>query len=160
MENKEVFQKALNYAYFYLKFRNRTEQEIVRYLEKKAKRFHWSETLISAVVESLKEQGLVDDEGFVRWFISQRNISKPRSAFILKNELMRLGIKKDMIDGYFLDHPQDEEGMAYKSLSSRWRRWTDLPVKERFKKAAQHLLRKGFSFETCKRTIAKIEGKE
>ncbi len=160
MDNNELFQKALNYAYFYLKFRNRTEKEISRYLEKKAKRFYWTETTISAVIKTLKEQDLIDDKKFIQWFVNQRNLFKPKSVFILKNELFKLGVAKELIDEYFSDHPQNETELAYKTLLPRWQRFFNLSSRERFKKASQFLLRRGFSFEIVKRTIAKIEGKE
>ena len=160
MNKDEQFHKAINYAYFYLKFRNRTEKEISRYLEKKAKRFYWTETTIAEVIKTLKEQNLIDDKKFTQWFINQRNLYKPKSGFVLKNELFKLGVDKELVDQYLSDHPQNEEELAYKTLRPRWQRFTTLSSRERFKKASQFLLRRGFSFEIVKRTIAKIEGKE
>ena len=160
MDNNELFQKALNYAYFYLKFRNRTEKEIYRYLKKKAKRFHWTETTTMAVIKTLKEQGPVDDKKFVQWFVNQRNLFKPKSGFVLKNELIKLGVTKELVDEYLSDHPQNEEGLAYKTLRPRWQRFTTLSSRERFQKAGQFLLRRGFSFDVVKITIAKMEEKE
>lgn len=156
MVDKDLLQKALNYCYFFLKFRPRTKKEINDYLVKKTKRFRFTQELIVNVIKELEEEGLIDDKKFVEWFIEQRNLSKPKSEFVLTGELLRHGINKELIDEYFDSHELNEDDLALKTLESRWQRFKNLPVKERFEKSANFLLRRGFSFEKVRRTIEKI----
>ncbi len=154
---KEDLQGLLNYAYFYLKFRPRSKKEVKDYLLKKIKKRHWSTDSVAKVLSELEEQALVDDKAFVSWFIEQRNAAKPKSQFVLKGELLRFGIAKDLIDEYFNTNEQPEEELALKALQSRWRRFQTLPKKERFEKSASFLLRRGFSFDIIRKVISDLE---
>lgn len=157
--SNEDLQSLLNYAYFYLKFRPRTKKEVRNYLYKKIEKRHFSRDVADQAIVDLEEQGLVDDKKFVEWFVEQRNRAKPKSQFVLKGELLRFGIAKELIDEYFSTHEQPEEELAIKALQSRWHRFQSLPKKERFEKAATFLARRGFAFDIVKKTIEKLEEK-
>src|SRR3990167_4606871 len=117
-------QTLLNYAYFFLKFRPRTKKEVQDYLLKKIKKGHWSTDDVEKAIKQLEEQNLINDKEFVRWFIEQRNTSKPKSQFVLKGELLRFGITKELIDNYFIEYDQPEDDLALRALQSRWRRFS------------------------------------
>jgi len=150
------FHSLLNFAYFYLKFRSRTKKEIERYLIKKAAILHTNQDVVEKVTAHLEEIGLVDDKKFVRLFIEQRKLIKPKGEYVLRGELMKLGIEKNLLDEYFSQNSLDEEGLAYKTLSTRWVRYENLDSKKRFQKASQFMLRRGFNFDTIKKTIDKL----
>lgn len=158
MRNEDL-QTLLNYAYFYLKFRPRSKKEIRDYLNKKTEKRHWSRDLVEKAIKDLEEQNLINDKEFVRWFVEQRNRAKPKSQFVLKGELLRFGIAKELIDEYFSNHEQPEDELALQALQSRWRRFQTLPKKERFEKSAAFLARRGFNFDIVKKTIKKLEDK-
>jgi regulatory protein len=153
----ELFIKALNYAYFYLKFRPRTEKEVANYLQKKSERFHFEQKIIDQVIQELKEQNLINDQDFIKWFVEQRGSAKPKSRFALTTEMMRLGVDKDLINNYFDNHPLEEDDLAFKALSRRWHQWNDLPHLKRRQKATAFLSRRGFSFEIIRRAIDKVK---
>ncbi|MDO8496972.1 MAG: regulatory protein RecX [bacterium] len=153
-----MIHRALNFSYFYLKFRPRSKKEIVDYLHKKADRFSLTETIIDQAVISLEEQGLVDDTKFVEWFVEQRSRAKPKSEFALRQELFRFGIEKELLDEYFSEHEMPEEELALKALRPRWRRYENMDRKIRFQKVSQFLARRGFSFDIIKKTINFLEG--
>lgn len=159
MESDDDLQTLLNYAYFYLKFRRRTKKEVRDYLNKKTVKRHWSRDLVGQAINQLEEQDLINDKEFVKWFVEQRNASKPKSRFVLKGELLHFGIEKDLIDDYFSKHEESEDELALKALQSRWRRFSTLSKKERFEKSASFLIRRGFSFDIVRRVINKIEEK-
>ncbi len=159
-ETDEDLQPLRNYAYFYLKFRPRSKKEVRDYLLKKIKTRHWSTDSVEKVLSQLEEQGLVNDKEFVRWFVEQRNAAKPKSQFVLKGELLRFGITKELIDDYFLNNDQPEEELAMRALQPRWRRYSQLPKKERFEKSASFLGRRGYSFDVIRRFIAKLQEKK
>jgi regulatory protein len=156
-EFKETVQRALNKAYFYLKFRPRSEKEVRDYLLKKGSQYGWSSEVIEASMTSLKENDFVNDESFVEWFVQQRNAAKPKSAFALKHELQKFGIQKDLASKYFEESPVEEEDLAYKALLRKWSRFQYLDKKERFQKAAAFLSRRGFSFDIIKKSIRRFE---
>ncbi len=155
----EDLQKLYNRAYFFLKFRPRSRKEILDYLNKKIQSTHWSQTEVKKVVKGLEEQGFVDDEKFIEWFVAQRNILKPKSAFVIKRELTTFGIDKLLIEKYFDEHPHNEQELALKTLRRKWFRLSKLSKEERFKKASGFLLRRGFGYETVKRVIDLFEGR-
>ncbi len=157
LSHDEQVGKALNLAYFFLKFRPRTKKEITQYLLKKSTRFHLDQKAIDEVVEELENQGLIDDQKFIERFVEERSRTKQKSSFVLKRELIRFGIGRDLIDEYFANHLLDEESLALKALNGRWYRFQNLPYQERFQKASQFLARRGFSFEIIKKTIKKLE---
>ena len=147
-------EKALSLAYFFLKFRARTEKEIERYLEKKSLRFHFDEKLIQETIKQLKEQGYVDDKKFVGMYVKDRTLLKPRSTFLLKRELAHLGIEKDLIEEYFSQHETDDSALALKTLNGRKTSLLRQDEKTRFKKAISYLLRKGFTYDVAKKAFA------
>ena len=151
MSNSQSFSQALNLAYFYLKFRARTEKEIIRYLERK-KEHHFTPEVIEKVITQLKEQGYIDDVNFIRLFVSERNKLKPKSAFALSRELQQKGINKELIDAFFEQNQQDETNLAFLALQKKQQTLSRLDPKTRFKKAISFLLRRGFSYEIAKKT--------
>lgn len=150
-------QKALNYAYFYLKFRPRSKKEIVDYLTKKAVRFGWPKEAVEKAVEDLIKEKLIDDYQFIDWYINAKSKSKPKSRYLFTQELARYGIQKDLSDEFFDKNPIDEDVAVVRALQSRWSRWRTLDKQERYKKAAGFLLRRGFRYDQIKKTIADIE---
>ncbi len=160
MTDSKNLHRLLNLAYFFLKFRPRTEKEIEQYLFKKAKKRHFSVNEIEKVIKKLKEENLINDKEFINWFVEQRKTNKPKSQYVLKRELIRLGIKEDLIDKYFLDHPINEEDLAYKALLSKWSSFKNLSSEKRFQKAINFLFRRGFNFEVSKKTVKKMINNE
>ncbi len=158
-DREQNIQKALEYAYFFLKFRSRTEKEIRNYLLKK-KRFKWDSDIIESVVSLLKEENLINDKEFVIKLVNERSKYKPKGEFALRYELTKLGIERELIDEYFLENPANEERLAFKALSSKWHVFERLPLKKQFEKAIQFLGRRGFSYEASKNSIAQMHKRE
>jgi len=148
-------QRLLNYAYFFLKFRPRTKKEVNDYLNKKSKKYHFSQEIITEVIKQLEEESLVNDKSFISWFVDQRSRSKPKSRFILTSELLRLGAKKDQVDQYFSEHEIDEYALASLAAQRKLRSLTHLSFEKQKEKLTSFLLRRGFSFEIIKQVIQK-----
>jgi len=154
-QDREIFQKALNFSYFFLKFRPRTKKEVINYLNKKSKKYHFSQETITEVIKQLEEENLVNDKGFISWFVDQRSRAKPKSQFVLKGELLRLGIEKDLIDQYFSEHEIDEYALASLASQRKLRSLVHLSPEKQREKLTSFLLRRGFSFEIIKQVIRK-----
>jgi len=159
MGNKpeEHFQAALSAAYFYLKFRPRSKKEVERHLLKKAKKYTWSSAVVQKALVSLEQNNFINDQDFVTWFVSSRNTGKPKSEFLIRGELLQVGIDKQLLDNYFMDNKQNEEENAYRAAKSKWGRMHDMNEKDRFKKSASFLKRRGFSWDVIKKVIDKLE---
>lgn len=147
----------LNYAFFFLKFRPRTRKEIETYLYKKIQKRHWSRDDVKKAIQHLEKIELINDKNFIKWFVEQRTLLKPKGKFILQQELLKHGIEKELIDEYFSSYSVNEEELAEKILQERWHRYKNLDKRKRFEKAVSFLLRRGFTFETAKKTIDKLQ---
>lgn len=148
-------EKALPFAYFYLKFRARTVHEMRLYLRKKMERFQYSEDDIEAAITYLKENKYLNDAEFVRSYVDQRLRGKPRGESVLKMELRRKGISQDIITEFFSETPMDTEALAYEALSRKWRSYERFAPEIRYRRAVNFLSRRGFPYETIKKTIAR-----
>lgn len=76
--------RLLNFAYFYLRFRPRTEDEMKKYLDKKAKKFSYTEQSVNKAIMKLVDQKLIDDKEFMTWFMEIRSSSKKISSVTKK----------------------------------------------------------------------------
>ena len=152
--------RLLNFAYFYLRFRPRTEDEMKKYLDKKAKKFSYTEQSVNKAIKKLVDQKLIDDKEFMTWFMEIRSSSKKKSVALLKNELRVRGVPNEVISFYFDENMVDEYEAAIKALRSQWRKFQNENEKKRFQRSANHLQRKGFNYGVIKRAIADLEGKE
>lgn len=150
-------QKALNFCYFYLKFRPRTEKEILDYLKKHSVKFKFSEEDIQGALERLRELKFVNDKDFIAWYIEQRQRGRPKGKSVLAQELALKGVPRDLIQEFFEDNPQDEEKSCLEALSRKWRSYERFDVKTRQQKAANYLLRRGFSYSIIKNAVARME---
>ena len=159
-DNKKLLNKALNFCYFYLKFRPRTKREIVLYLKKKAEKYGFTEDIIEKTVEDLTQQNFINDKDFVKMYVESKIAHKPKGEVLLRNELQKLRIQKELLDDYFSEQPINQDQQALQALESKWYRFTALEKRKRFEKAAAFLSRRGFSFEVIKKTIAELEEKE
>ncbi|MBI5127268.1 RecX family transcriptional regulator [Candidatus Roizmanbacteria bacterium] len=146
----------LNKAYFFLKFRPRSEKEIRNYLYKKVAKTHWSRDDAEKVIEELKEENLIDDKKFIDLFVRDRTALKPKGKKLLIRELKLKGIADELIEKYFSENEVDEEKLALQILSKRWPRYKSLTSQKRFEKAARFLLSRGFSYELVKRSFEKL----
>ncbi len=152
--------RLLNFAYFYLRFRPRTEDEMKKYLDKKAKKFSYTEQSVNKAIKKLVDQKLIDDKEFMTWFMEIRSSSKKKSVALLKNELRVRGVPNEVVSFYFDENMVDEYEAAIKALRSQWRKFQNENEKKRFQRSANHLQRKGFNYGVIKRAIADLEGKE
>lgn len=155
--DQELLQKTLNLSYFYLKFRPRTEKEMRDYLHKKAPKFNFTEEIIHTAIEELKEMRFVNDAQFVDWYVHAKQQSKPRSSFLLKQELARKGVPRDIIDTFFQDFEMDEDKASEQALERKWRSYRNLEPEKRYQRAVQFLMRKGFSYDVAKKAVARME---
>ncbi len=152
----ELLQKALNLCYYYLKFRPRTEREIREYLKRKAQRFRFDDDVMTAALEELKNQGLINDADFVRWYVQGKLTTAHRSLAFVRSSLIKLGIPKLLLSEYLEREHIDDEGAAHEALAGRWKRWILFDPRTRQRKALQFLTGRGFSYSTAKKALESV----
>lgn len=167
MREKEMVEKLLNRCYRLLTLRPRTEKEIKDYLyqifkKKKLKGLTEKDfnQIRDKIIQLLKKEKLLDDKKFIDWWVEQRSYFKPRGRFVLKGELLKKGVAKDLIDDFFEQHKIDERELARRVLVKKQKRLSGLKKKEKFEKGMSLLLRRGFSYSAAKKTLENFFKKE
>ena len=150
---KAEFQKTLDKLLKFAMLRPRSEKEIDDYL--KRKKIH--ESMWKDLFDKLKHFELLDDAKFAKWWVDQRLSFKKISAKLLKLELLKKGIDRNIIDDVMEVTPIDEEKMARDLLSKRAYKWEGLPEREAKQKKFQYLAGKGFDYEVVEKVISSEE---
>jgi len=154
--------KFYNKALRFLSYRPRSEKEVQdNLLRKKA-----SKEIIEKVIAKLKEQKFINDEEFVRWWIEQRSTFRTKSIKFIKMELQQKGIDKNIIDRIIQNSLQvggqaefiiqNDLERAKKLIEERVERLRGLSKQEVYQKLGSYLSRRGFGWETIKKSIDEI----
>ncbi|RJQ27722.1 regulatory protein RecX [Candidatus Parcubacteria bacterium] len=140
--------KAHNKALKFLSYRMRSEKELYDFLVKKK----FEENIIQKTIQAFKEEGLVDDRKFIKWWIEQRQTFRPKSKFVLKKELMSKGVRRELIEEV-IDDSQDDYEVAKNFFGKKKHRFNKYSGKEYFQKASAFLQRRGFGWDIIKRVL-------
>lgn len=127
----------------YVVFKKRTENEV----KQKCKLLNYTEEVIDEIVESLKENGYIDDENYVDKYI--KNVMRLRNCSIneIKIDLIRRGVDDNLIEKYITEDVYRFEEQSAQILANKKLRTME---KEKVKK---YLLNKGFSYSNVSKAI-------
>jgi len=148
---KADFQKNLDKVLRFVTTRPRSLKEIKDYFRRKK----IDVSIHQSLLEKLKHLELLDDVKFAKWWVSQRLAFKKISLRLLKLELGKKGIDRNIIDPVLQDSPIDEEKMARELLETKAYKWENLDPKVAKQKKFQYLAGKGFSWETIEKIVLK-----
>ena len=148
--------EAKEVALRFLSFRRRTEKEVKDKLKKK----DFEERTIKSTIDKLKEYDLVNDFEFATAWVKERLAYKPRGKKLLRQELWKKGIKKDIIDQVTEELCQDEDKSASELMEKIKKRYKNLEPKVARRRMLSLLLRRGFSYETASRAMEDYLTKE
>lgn len=101
--NESSYYDVYNKVIKYISIRLRSESEIKKYLEK----YQLSEQNTNSLIKKLKESGFVNDQNFVKAFISDKVHLSTMGPYKIKLELLKHHIDEDIIDQE-LDHIDEE----------------------------------------------------
>jgi len=160
---KKLIDKALKF----LSYRPRSEKEVKdnltkirRDLEAKSETDKESfNSLVEETVKLLKSWKQIDDYEFANWWLTQRQEHKPKSVRELEVELLKKGIKREIIDHVIKKRREekseqfDEKIIAASLASKRIRSYKNLSEGDFKIKLGRYLARRGFSWETLKEVI-------
>jgi len=144
------FDRALKF----LSFRPRSEFEINEYLLRKGV----GEETRKIVLEKLGQFKLLDDEAFAKWWLDQGSGFRPKGSCLVKFELQRKGIKKEIVESLMAENRSTTADalLAEKVALKKLERLKNLPTLEIKKKLFSSLAQKGFSFAVIEETVAKL----
>jgi len=148
----ESFDKVRDYAFFLLKFRLRSENELAQRL--KLKKF--PEESIKAIISFLKEKKFIDDNVFAKAWINSR-LRKPLGLRRIKQELRQKGVDKEIIEEQSSGVKDYSEAETVLDLAKRRLnilKGTDQVIAKR--RIYAFLLRRGFSPEIVIDTLNQL----
>lgn len=147
LADEESYQSCLDKAFLLLSIRMQTEHELWEKLGKKSLRKD-----IGRTIARLKDLGYVDDAKFARLWVDSRSHS--RGANTLRAELIKKGIKREIIDETLVNlGPETQLEAACELVRTKDK--PEYTKEERFKKLAGLLSRRGFSYDIIKKALEK-----
>ncbi|HVP36889.1 MAG TPA: RecX family transcriptional regulator [Terriglobales bacterium] len=148
----ETKKEAKDTALGFLSYRMRSEKEVRDKLKKK----EFAQNLIDEVIKDLKRVNLVDDHEFASAFVRDRISNSPRGKILLKQELWKKGIKKEIIEKALKEFFKDEDEelvLAKELLQKRKKRYVGLDENVAKRRLMSFLLRRGFSYDIVKQVL-------
>lgn len=146
----EFYSKALQYAIKIAVNKRYTVWE----LEKKLNKFpNLDDESKEQIISRLKELNYLNDNNFIRDFVSDRCSFKPCGKYKLSIELYKKGISKDLFETTINQLEIDEDELAEKALEARKKRWTNIPDEKIKNKAYSFLSSRGFSIEAIYKAL-------
>jgi len=150
LESQDRFQRCLNAALRLLGYRPRSEKE----LRQRLQRHGFDGEYLEKALAKLKEQGLVDDIAFARFWKENRETFSPRSRRMTKLELRRKGLSSDVIEQVIGEI--DDSESAYRAAVKRATRLADTDYQEFRQRLGAYLGRRGFSYSIIKEITKKV----
>jgi regulatory protein len=157
-ERIEVYSRAdgarrcLSAALRFLSYRPRAEAE----LRGRLKQLGFDTVSVENVILKLKEQGLVDDAAFARFWQENRVSFRPRSQALTSLELRRKGVAGDVIAAAVSG--VGDEDSAYRAAQGKARLLAQSQSEyEAFRRRlGDYLRRRGFNFGVIARTVERL----
>ncbi len=154
LQAAEELQSAKQAALRLLARRPRSEREIRDKLREK----EFGDEEIRQAIASLRSAGILDDEAFARTFIRDQLTIRPKGPVALKQKLLLLGIKKEIIDAALEEafRESSQEEIALEAARKFLRRTAHGDLRSTRQKLSAFLSRRGFSWEVIAGVMSKV----
>lgn len=145
------YSAAVDAACRFLSFRPRSEAEVRRRLMRR-----FPAELVDPVIEALRNKNYLDDEEFARRWRLDRERFHPRGRQVLKRELSRLGVAREVIDQALVGMEEEENAyraglkLAVRLLSK------DCTQGDLSRKLYPYLQRRGFAYSLARDTVNRL----
>jgi regulatory protein len=146
----DKYRRCYHAALSFVSYKPRSEYEVRQKLRQR--RFESPD--IEKTVTSLKDQGLIDDVSFARFWKENRQDCSPRSRWLTGMELRQKGIDDDLIARTVED--VDDEHNAYLAALNKARRTAPGDYQVFRRKLGDFLKRRGFGYDVINSTVEKI----
>ena len=101
-------ERPLSAALRFLSYRPRSQAEVRRRLSRT-----FPDSIIDKTIKELLNRGLLDDDSFAKFWRDNREQHRPRSKFLLKRELLRMGVSPEVANDALQD--TDDESNALRA---------------------------------------------
>lgn len=142
--------KCYNSALRYLALRPRSTKETLDYL---VGRKGYNDEVVQVAVQKLQSQNYLDDASFAQLWVENRMKLRPRPKGVLRLELVKKGIEKDIIEQVLIGIDDDAQIDALKQIilqKSSQTKYQDT------KKMTQLLVSRGYSYGLIKKAFEQI----
>jgi len=141
---KDELKKGRILAFRLLKYRDRSEKEIIERLKKKK----ISSQIIKRILEELKSLSLLDDKKFSQSWIRKR-LREGYGFLRIKKELKEKGIREDLVKELINNFKKEKNipSQIEELIKKRARRYKDESIFNTKRKLLSYLVRRGFSYE-------------
>jgi regulatory protein len=141
--------RSYNSAVRLLGYRPRSEAEVRQRLRQRG----FDGDSIEKTVLKLKNQGLLDDTAFARFWKENRDAFRPRSRRLTRIELQKKGLENSIIENILSE--LDEGDAAYRAAVIRARHLPADNYQVFRRKLGAHLARRGFGWDVIKPAVEK-----
>lgn len=153
---REDIGKATDRAIALLARRPRSIREIRDRLRQKG----FDAATIDAAIEKLEGWRYVDDEGFARYWVENRETHKPRGRRLLEQELRQKGVDREVIQSTLDDADLDERESALALARAKMRTYGGLDDVTARRRLGSYLSRRGYDFGTVRATLDQVLGED
>ena len=143
-------QSCYDAALRYLGYRPRSEYELKQRLYQRG----FDTASVRAALSRLREQDLVNDADFARFWRDNRQSFSPRSQWLIQCELKQKRVPDDIIQQVVGEI--DDTQNAYCVAQAKARRLTDCDYESFRRRLGDHLKRRGFGYGVCIQTVERL----
>jgi len=139
-DDSVLYQKALHF----IDYQMRSISETKKHLRQSTK----DEKQIDTIIQKLKKQGYLNDNHFVKEYITEKINFDTMGPLLIKEKLIQKGIHYDIIDAHLIEYVKD---LQFDKIRSIIDNETKYPIKKPFKKAylaiKTKLVNRGFALD-------------
>ncbi len=136
-------------AYRLLRYRNRSIAEMKDRLTK----LGYESDIVEMVINELKEEGILDDQKFVKGFASEYTELKPKGNIFILRELRKKRVDQSLIEEIIKE--RDEKGIIKTMLQRKFPNYNKNDLKQKTK-IMRYFLSRGFTL----RAVYEVLGEE
>ena len=152
LSREDLFEIYLNNILKFIGYRSRSEKEIIDRLRKKK----IDEKMISEIMAKLQEWKFIDDIAFAKQWIESRVVNRHKSIRLVRLELLKKGIHKEIIDSLFENLSKESDVISIEAIIRKKIKRLNIQDRNDLQKLSRYLLGKGFDWETVKEAINKF----
>jgi len=150
LKQQDTHEVALQKAFRFISYKPRSESEV----RKKLTTQGYEESVVDAVIDRLKQGGLIEDQGFARDWVENRSTFRPRSRRVLAMELRQKGVGEEDIQEALAGTQSDDE-LAYQVAIRRARRFGEMEWNQFRERMTGFLGRRGFAYGSISSAVRK-----
>lgn len=139
--------KAYNLALRYLSYRPRSEHEVREHLLRK----DYKDQVVDAALARLRQNKFVDDRVFAESWVRSRQASSPRSQRVLRMELMKKHVAKDVTENVLAEQSKEMEIDALRTVASKKLRL--MRFSQDKQKLTQYLMGQGYRYSDVRHVL-------